>query len=156
MIACVALSFWKHNSILDTISISSLTRGLYQVTALRRQGMLKLTIYKKKQHYFNQTMRVKQENIKYIYTLYFYWELLLNSFNMRFFLLGCPSAAAPLPPPPRCTSASPCWGRSWPGPSGSPAPPPSSWRSCSTPARTLRCLRWRRLSVTRRGAVSFS
>ena len=47
MIACVALSFWKHNSILDTISISSLTRGLYQVTALRRQGMLKLTIYKK-------------------------------------------------------------------------------------------------------------
>ena len=46
MIACVALSFWKHNSILDTISISSLTRGLYQVTALRRQGMLKLTIYK--------------------------------------------------------------------------------------------------------------
>ena len=48
MIACVALSFWKHNSILDTISISSLTRGLYQVTALRRQGMLKLAIYKKK------------------------------------------------------------------------------------------------------------
>ena len=73
MITCVALSFWKHNSILDTISIASLTRGLYQVTAVRRQGMLKLTIYKKHQFHHTTTMRVEQVNISsYIYTLHFY------------------------------------------------------------------------------------